>query len=241
MQTTKSMTRLFMALMVVSVLTASARVQTIPTDPRGGMPAKGSKPSVEDLDYQVKYQRSFEAVIWSMSAVSGYQLYRAAIDNGAKPNTVMAFSKPATQKAEFLTANNVTPYILSQTDLRKGPVVIDVPKATDKANLFGQIVDHWQITIADIGPVGVDKGKGAKILLTPPGYDKKIPSGYTEIKSPSYHSRRRSRFTIWMIRNQPSSLTRAACGIPRSLAMTNAGSRISTRLSRSRMPIRATR
>jgi len=27
--------------------------------------------------------------------------------------------------------------------LRKGPVVVEVPKATDKANLFGQIADNW--------------------------------------------------------------------------------------------------
>ena len=35
----------------------------IPTDPIGGKPPAGSKPSVPDLDYQVKYQRAFEAVI----------------------------------------------------------------------------------------------------------------------------------------------------------------------------------
>jgi hypothetical protein len=29
--------------------------------------------------------------------------------------------------------------------------------------LYGQIVDHWQITIADAGPAGIDKGKGGKL------------------------------------------------------------------------------
>lgn len=156
-----------------------------PTDPLGGKPPESSTQSVKDLDYQVKYHRAFEAVIWSMPAVAIYQLYRAAFENGAEENVVMAFSKPATAKAEFLTANNVTPYILSQTDLRNGPVVVEIPKATDKANLFGQIADHWQITIADIGPVGVDKGKGARILLLPPGYEKEIPGGYIAVRSPS--------------------------------------------------------
>ena len=33
------------------------------TDPIGGKPPTGSKPSVSDLDYQVKYQRAFEAVV----------------------------------------------------------------------------------------------------------------------------------------------------------------------------------
>ena len=35
--------------------------------------------------------------------------------------------------------------------------------------MFGQIADHWYQTFVDIGPIGVDKGKGAKLLLTPPG------------------------------------------------------------------------
>jgi hypothetical protein len=35
----------------------------LPTDPLGGKPPAGSKPSVKDLDYQVKYQRAFEAVL----------------------------------------------------------------------------------------------------------------------------------------------------------------------------------
>jgi hypothetical protein len=36
------------------------------------------------------------------------------------------------------------------------------------AALYGQIVDAWQFTIADVGPAGLDQGKGGKFLLTPP-------------------------------------------------------------------------
>ena len=64
--------------------------------------------------------------------------------------------------------------------------MLEVPKATDKAILFGQVADDWFITITDIGPIGFDKGKGAKILLTPPGYTGKVPSGYIQVKSTSY-------------------------------------------------------
>lgn len=71
------------------------------------------QPPAEELENQVTYQRAFEAVIWSVPAVSIYQFYRAAMENGAEPNTIMAFSKPATQESEFLAANNVTPYVLS--------------------------------------------------------------------------------------------------------------------------------
>ncbi len=164
----------------------SGSTADMPDDPLGGKPPVGSSPSVKDLDYQVKYQRAFEVVLWSMPAVSQYGFFRAAYGVGAENNTILAWSKPMTPYGELLTANSVTPYTNSLTDLRKGPVVVDVPKATDKASLFGQIVDHWFTTIANVGPSGVDKGKGAKILLTPPGYKDKIPDGYVEVKSPSY-------------------------------------------------------
>ena len=132
------------------------------------------------------YQRAFEAVIWSMPAVAKYGMRRASIEIGAGDNVVMAWSAGATALLETLTPNNITPYVTSTTDLRKGPVVLEVPKATDKANLFGQVADNWYITIADIGPIGVDKGQGGKILLTPPVYAGEVPDGYIEVQSPSY-------------------------------------------------------
>lgn len=174
-------------LMTTSMLTSvSAQSSKIPTDPIGGKPPAGSKISVSDLEYQVKYQRAFEAVLWSMPAVAIYGFTHATEGIGGGNNTVLAWSEPAKPNAELLTANNVTPYLSSLTDLSKGPVVVEIPEATDKASLYGQIVDHWQLSIADVGPSGIDKGKGGKILLTPPGYDKQIPSGYIEVKSPSY-------------------------------------------------------
>ena len=173
-------------LISLSLFASVSHAQPMPTDPIGGKPPAGSKLSVTDIDYQVKYQRAFEAVLWSMPAVAIYGFNHATEGIGGGNNTVLAFSKPATPNTELLTANNVTPYLSSLTDLSKGPVVVEIPAATDKASLYGQIVDHWQLSIADVGPSGIDKGKGGKILLTPPGYAKQIPSGYIEVKSPSY-------------------------------------------------------
>ncbi|WP_431245134.1 DUF1254 domain-containing protein [Flavobacterium sp. P21] len=53
-------------------------------------------------------------------------------------------------------------------------------------SLYGQVVDHWQLTIADIGPSGLDKGKASKYLFTPPNYKGAIPNGYLHVASPSY-------------------------------------------------------
>jgi hypothetical protein len=172
--------------LIVSTSMTTVSGADMPTDPIGGKPPAGAKASVKDLDYQVKYQRAFEAVLWSIPAVSVYGWFRGAKALGAGNNTLLAWSGPAKPNTELMTANNVTPYLFSQTDLSKGPVVVDVPAATDKASFYGQIVDHWQISIADVGPSGIDKGKGGKLLLTPPGYTGNVPTGYIEVKSPSY-------------------------------------------------------
>ena len=157
-----------------------------PNNPIGGKPSSETQTSVTDFDYQVKYQRAFEAVLWSMPAVSIYGFHRGAETIGAGPNVILAWSNPAKPNLEAMTGNNQVPYIISQTDLRNGPVVIEIPPASEKASLYGQIVDHWQITIADIGPSGIDKGKGGKILLIPPDYTGEVSSEYIQVKSPSF-------------------------------------------------------
>lgn len=122
-----------------------------------------------------------------MPAVAIYSFRRAAFENlGLKDNDIIAYSAPATPKLEAITANSTTPYITAFTDLRNGPVVLELPAAGSDGSLYGQIVDAWQFTIADVGPAGLDKGKGGKFLLTPPGYKEAVPPGYIHIPSPNY-------------------------------------------------------
>ena len=102
------------ALMAATVLTqALAQTQT---EPLGGQPAAGSKPSVDDLAAQVAYQRTFEAVVWAAPAVAIYRMRAGAFSAlGAEDNAIFACSLPATPKMELLTANNAVPYIGSVT------------------------------------------------------------------------------------------------------------------------------
>ena len=155
-------------------------------EPLGGQPAPGVKPSVKDLEEQVVYQRAFEAVIWSQPAVGIYGIRRGMFARGMKDNEIMAMSRPLTDRHELLTANNATPYIFGNSDLRQGPVVLEVPPASNKGVLYGQAVDAWQETIADVGPIGLDHGAGGKYLFLPPGYDKAIPQGYIPVYSQNY-------------------------------------------------------
>ena len=154
---------------------------------QGGMPPAGAVCSVTDFDCQLKYQRAFEAVLWNMPAVAIYSFRRAAFSNlGMKDNDIVAYSGTATPLLEAITANSTTPYITAFTDLQKGPVVLEVPEAGAEGSLYGQIVDAWQFTIADVGPAGRDKGRHSRYLLTPPGYQETIPEGYLHVASPSY-------------------------------------------------------
>jgi hypothetical protein len=157
------------------------------TEPRGGQPALKSKSSVPDLEAQVAYQRAFEAVVWAIPASSIYRLRKGFLElPGMDENVILSMSGPLTPIHEVITGNNQTPYIGATTDLQRGPVVLEVPAKNDKASLYGQVVDAWQATIADVGPAGLDKGAGAKYLLLPPGCKTTVPKGYLPIQSSSY-------------------------------------------------------
>ena len=47
-----------------------------------------------------------------------------------------------------------------------------MPKITA---ITGTIMDVWQAALEDVGPAGVDNGKGGKYLILPPGYKDAIP------------------------------------------------------------------
>src|SRR6201994_3863303 len=155
-------------------------------EPLGGQPPQGATCSIKDFDYQIKYQRAFEAVLWNMPAIAIYSFRRAAFsDLGMKDNDIISYSATATPKLEAITANSSTPYIAAYTNLRRGPVVLEVPVAGPDGSLYGQVVDAWQFTIADVGPAGVDQGKGGKLLFTAPGHKDPIPDGYIHVPSPN--------------------------------------------------------
>jgi hypothetical protein len=66
-------------------------------------------------------------------------------------------------------------------------MVLEIPPARDEGSITGDIDNVWQVPLEDVGPEGVDKGKGGKFLILPPGYkDKVIPKGYTALSSETY-------------------------------------------------------
>jgi len=94
--------------------------------------------------------------------------------------------KPITAPQEALTANNQTPYVTVLLSTRQGPVVFDIPPASEQTAIFGSATDVWQVPVTDIGPAGQVKGKGGKYLFLPPGYEGKMPEGFLPVQPELY-------------------------------------------------------
>src|SRR6476660_990417 len=140
----------------------------------------------EELNRRSIERRAVEAVIWGMPAVNYERMLQAAIDNGAKLNQIVYWSRPVNWKNQTLTPNPDTIYLNPFYDTTAGPVVVEIPPADADHVIVGSFDVAWQNALADVGPAGADKGKGAKYLITPPGYEGKAPDGYIVLPSETY-------------------------------------------------------
>jgi hypothetical protein len=127
---------------------------------------------VEDIEYKIMVQRATQTAIWAMPAAGMVDFIKATRrDLGGDINDVVFLDRPFDSRHGFLTPNDVTAYAWGSMTSEPGPIVVEVPAATDKVSYFGTIVSAWDVPIEDVGPAGADKGRGGKYLLLPPGYD----------------------------------------------------------------------
>jgi hypothetical protein len=152
-------------------------------------PAAGS--SASDLAQRTVQRRAVEAVIWGMPAVNFDRMYQAMVhdaNGGEGSNKIVFWSRPLSWKNQTLTPNPDTIYLMPFFNAKDvGPVVLEIPPA-DNGSITGSVDDCWQTAIEDVGPAGVDKGKGGKYLILPPGYKEHVPSGYIPMPSATYQS-----------------------------------------------------
>jgi hypothetical protein len=142
----------------------------------------------ESLDFQLAVQRGTQAVIWGIPAVSMMDARKSAERQlGFNFNDIIYFSKPMVSRHGFLTANDDVPYVITILNTKDGPVVLDVPPASEKAVYFGSVIDAWQVPVVDVGPAGEDAGKGGKYLFLPPGYKGSVPDGYVVHQPKTFH------------------------------------------------------
>lgn len=120
--------------------------------------------------------RAMDTFLKGMPGASVKALIDGAHSLGAvEAHEVIIADKLLDSQALFLTANTSTLYTIPDLDLKRdGPTVVEVPDG-----LLGAANDAWFRYINDLM-------KGGKYLYLPPGYQGKIPEGYTVLHPKSY-------------------------------------------------------
>ena len=143
-----------------------------------------------ELPERMLHRRAVEAAIWGMPAVNyDLMLQEMLTKTAGKVNEVIYWGRPLDWRNQTLTPNPDTLYFMVFFNTKDvGPIVIDVPPADDNGSLNANIVNVWQVPLEDAGLLGVDKGKGVKLLMLPPGYSEKVPEGYEPLQPGTWGS-----------------------------------------------------
>jgi hypothetical protein len=144
--------------------------------------------SRDELDRRTIERRATEAVIWGIPAVN-YDLMLREMFNKTegKVNQVLYWGQPIDWHNQTLMPNpDSIHFMVFFNTMYGGPVVIEIPAASDAGSIAGNIVNVWQTPLADVGRFGADKGEGGKYLLLPPGYSAAPPAGFIPLQSDTY-------------------------------------------------------
>jgi len=145
-----------------------------------GVPDPASTQKIFD---NLDFQRAVQGYLLGLPAVNQLANRSAILTQGPANTTVPIWEELVDSRTIELTANNNTPYTWFWLDLRKGPLVLEVPP-----KVLGLIDDMWYRWTVDLGITGPDKGAGGKYLLLPPGYKDKVPDGYHVVRSPTFQT-----------------------------------------------------
>lgn len=139
-----------------------------------------------NIDEQMLYSRAIEAINWGMPAVNFDLMYQATKKAGGDYNQITIWPGLLDWKNQTITPNPDVIYVMPFVNTKDvGPMVLEIPPA-DNGTVVGSIMDRWQMAMDDVGPAGLDKGKGGKYLILPPGYNESIPAGYIPMRSDTY-------------------------------------------------------
>jgi hypothetical protein len=153
---------------------------TTPIYLHGGYPDLEAIPELYD---ELDHQRAVQIYIWATPLV-GMQVLSEGLDRdlGLSANIGGIFENFLDAKTIVATGNGQSIYAFGPIDLSEtGPVVLEVPPG-----VLGFLMGAWQQPLADLGPLGPDKGKGGKYLLVPPGQDAPASGDYFAVPSDSF-------------------------------------------------------
>ena len=143
--------------------------------------------SSTELAERTLHRRAIEAINWGIPAVNYDLMYQSVVrDAKGAFNQIIYWSRLADWKNQTLTPNPDSLYFMPFYNTAEvGPIVVEIPPA-DEGSITGTLMDGWQTALEDVGPAGVDKGKGGKYLILPPDYKEAIPDGYIALPSEHY-------------------------------------------------------
>jgi hypothetical protein len=149
--------------------------------------AHTQNPSPGDIARHTIERRAIEAVIWGMPAVNLDLMLQAMIGSAkGKSNQIVYWSRLPDWKNQTLTPNPDVIYLMPFLNTKDaGPMVLEIPPA-DGGVINGTVMDAWQVPLEDVGPAGVDKGRGGKYLILPPNHSDAVPDGYIVLPSMNY-------------------------------------------------------
>jgi hypothetical protein len=149
--------------------------------------AQAQTHTAEELNRRAIERRAVEAVIWGIPAVNADLMRQQMLTKTAgKVGQVIYWGRPLDFKNQTLTPNPDALYFMTFFDTKDGPVVLDLPPGDANGSFNGNIVTVWQMPLEDAGLLGIDKGKGGKFLILPPGYKGQPPKGYYVLRSDTF-------------------------------------------------------
>ena len=152
----------------------------------GNFDFKNGYPTPEAADklYELlTFNRAVESYLHCVTLMSMAYMQKGLTNFGLDAaNKFLIFETLLDAQSLYLTPNTETIYGMQFLDLKRdGPTVAEAPPG-----LLGGFSTMWQQSLIGLGPTGVDKGQGGKVLLLPPDYEGKAPAGYFTAQSPTY-------------------------------------------------------
>src|SRR5262245_24898927 len=142
--------------------------------------------AADRLTHRALQRRGVEAVNWGIPVVNYDRMLQALIKAKGAANQIVSWSGLSDWKNQTLTPNpDLVCFMPFFNTKNVGPIVLEIPPA-DEGSITGTVMDCWQAALEDVGPAGVDKGKGAKYLILPPDYNYRVPKSYIVLRSMTY-------------------------------------------------------
>jgi hypothetical protein len=133
--------------------------------------------TADELHDRAIERGAVEAAIWGMPLWNVDAMRQEYFRAGAGYDDSIFWSNPNTWMNQTTTPNQSTSYVMFFfTNLTDGPVVVDIPAATEQA-LYGTIINFWNEPLLNVGNTGYDNGGARNNLFYQPIWAARFPKG----------------------------------------------------------------